>query len=67
MVACNKLKLIVFIGATEREILNNIEDIVKQAPLDKLKKANTDLNTSKKSHLKQSKILSIQCRCKHAG
>ena len=48
MVAGDKLQLILFIGPTEQEILNNIEDIVEQAlPLDKLKKGYTDLNTSK--------------------
>jgi len=48
VVADTKLQLIIFIGPTEQEILNNIEDIVKQAlPLDKLKKGYADLNTSK--------------------
>ena len=48
VVAGDKLQLILFIGPTEQEILNNIEDIVEQAlPLDKLKKGYTDLNTSK--------------------
>ena len=37
VVADNKLQLIIFIGPTEQEILNNIEDNVKPAlPLDKL-------------------------------
>lgn len=41
-------QLITFIGPTELEILNNIEDIVVQAlPLEKLKKTYADLNTSK--------------------
>lgn len=48
VVADNKLQLIIFIGPTEQEILNNIEDIVEQAlPLDKLKKGYADLNPSK--------------------
>ena len=48
MVGGNKLQLILFVGPTEQEILNNIEDIVEQAlPLDKLKKGYSDLNTSK--------------------
>ena len=48
MVAGNKLQLILFVGPTEQEILNNIEDIVEQALLlDKLKKGYSDLNTSK--------------------
>lgn len=38
----------IFVGPTEREILHNIEDIVEHAlPLEKLKKAYTDLNTAK--------------------
>ena len=42
VVAGDKLQLILFIGPTEQEILNNIEDIVEQAlPLDKLKKGYT--------------------------
>lgn len=55
-------QLITFIGPTELEILNNIEDIVVQAlPLEKLKKTYADLNTSKKSAFKQSILLSVPC------
>ena len=40
--------IFIFIGPTEHEILQNIEDIVEHAlPLEKLKMAYTDRNTAK--------------------
>lgn len=47
LATANQTKLL-FVGSTEFEILQNLEDIAEQAlPLEKQKKLYTDLNTAK--------------------